>query len=276
MFQISVIILLNKSKEIILVQKQAKEVTSLLTEERYSIIIEVVNSKKSVKLTELCELLNASVSTVRRDLNALAKMGRIIKVHGGAVAIDDSFTFTEINVEEKSRLFKEEKTAVAGYAASLIDNEDFVFIDAGTTTEKMIDFLPPKNVTFVTNGFIHAKKLAQKGFKVYIPGGEIKLATEAIVGSECVMTLKNYNFTKCFIGTNGISISSGFSTPDLNEARVKTSVIDGSLKAYILADHSKFDKVTSVTFAQLNRADIITDKLFDKRYINYTFIKEVM
>lgn len=248
----------------------------MLTEERYSVILEMVNARKSIKLTELCDILNASVSTVRRDLNALSEMGKLKKVHGGAVAVDDSFTFTEINVEKKSRLFKKEKTAVASYAASLIDNEDFVFIDAGTTTEKMIDFIPRKNVTFVTNGFIHAKKLAQKGFKVYIPGGEIKYETEAIVGVDCIMTLKNYNFTKCFMGTNGISISAGYSTPDLNEAKVKTSVIDGSLKTYILADHSKFDKVTSFTFAQLNKADIITDKLYDKKYTNYTFIKEVM
>lgn len=267
---------MQTSKKFKIIQNNLKEVTKLLTEERYSIILELVNTRKSIKLTELCEILNASISTVRRDLNALAEMGRLTKVHGGAIAIDDNFTFTEINVDEKSRLFTEEKTIIARYAASLIDDEDFIFMDAGTTTEKMIEFLPQKKVTFVTNGFIHAKKLAQKGFKVYIPGGEIKLITEAIVGAECIMTLKNYNFTKSFIGVNGISISSGFSTPDINEAKVKTTIVDGSLKTYVLADHSKFDKVTSVTFATLNRADIITDKLSDKKYTDYTSVKEVM
>ena len=138
----------------------------MLTEERHSKILNAVNANKSVKLGELCELLGTSESTVRRDLNALAQKGLLVKVHGGAISINDSFIFVEQDIEEKSKLFNEEKKAIARYAASLIDDGDFVFIDAGTTTEKMIEFIPDKNVTFVTNAFIHAKKLAQRGFKV--------------------------------------------------------------------------------------------------------------
>lgn len=248
----------------------------MLAEERMAIILETINEQKAVKLSELCEILDTSVSTVRRDINFLADMGKLVKVHGGAMAIDDNFSFIEHNVEEKLTLFTEEKIAIAKYAASLIEYGDFVYIDAGTTTEKMIDFIPQTDVSFVTNGFTHAKKLAQRGFKVYIPGGEVKFVTEAIIGAECVMTLKSYNFTKCFIGTNGISVSAGFSTPDVREARVKTTVIDGSRKAYILSDHSKFDKITSATFIPLNRATIITDKLLDKKYAEYTSVKEVL
>lgn len=248
----------------------------MLAEERHSIIIEIVNKNKSVTINELCKILNSSISTVRRDLNALAEQGKLTKVHGGAISKNEKFTFFEENVEEKATLFTEEKAAIAKYAASLIQEGDFIFLDAGTTTEKMIDFLPKKNVTFVTNGFIHAKKLAQSGFKVYIPGGEIKLSTEAIVGAECVMTLSNYHFTKCFLGVNGISVLGGFSTPDINEAKVKSTVISTSMEAYVLADHSKFDRITSVTFAALNKASIITDKLIDEKYSNYTLVKGVM
>ena len=248
----------------------------MLTEERHSIILNAVNSGKSVKLGELCELLDASESTIRRDLNALAEKGLLVKVHGGAISINDSFIFVEQNIEEKSKLFNEEKKAIARFAASLIDDGDFVFIDAGTTTEKMIDFIPDKNVTFVTNAFIHAKKLALRGFKVFIPAGEIKLATEAVVGAECVNCLQSYNFTKSFIGANGISLSKGISTPDRNEASVKAAVIKNSRTVYILADHSKFEQVTSVTFAKLGRVKIITDKLVDKKYLSAANIKEVM
>ena len=210
----------------------------MLAEERMAIILEIINEQKAVKLSQLCEMLDASISTVRRDINSLADMGKIVKVHGGAMALDDNFSFIEHNVEEKLALFTEEKIAIAKYAASLIEYGDFVYIDAGTTTEKMIDFIPQKDVSFVTNGFTHAKKLAQRGFKVYIPGGEVKFVTEAIIGAECVMTLKSYNFTKCFIGANGISVSAGFSTPDVREARVKTAAIDGSRKAYVLSIQS--------------------------------------
>ena len=248
----------------------------MLSKERYSIILNEVNAKKSVTIGELCELLDASESTIRRDLKALADEGLLDRVHGGAIALSASFSFVEYDVEEKSKLFTEEKQAIARYAASLIDDGDFVFIDAGTTTEKMIDYLPEKRVTFVTNAFIHAKKLAQRGFKVFIPAGKIKLTTEAIVGAECVSSIKSYNFTKSFLGANGISLSAGVTTPDRNEASVKTAVINNSKTAYVLADHSKFDQISSVTFAQLISVKIITDKIDDERYLSVANIKEVM
>ena len=111
---------------------------------------------------------------------------------------------------------------------------------------------------------------------VFITGGEIKAATEAIIGAECVLTLKNYNFTKCFMGTNGISLTAGFTTPDVNEARVKSAAMESSRRSYILADHSKFDEISSATFAQLGKANIITDRLSNRKYAEYTSIKEVM
>lgn len=249
----------------------------MLTEERHSIILEQVKQNKSVTLTELCELLGASESTIRRDLTTLDERGLIKKVHGGAISTDDhSLNLVEHDVESKSKLFTEEKIAIARYAASLVDDGDFVYIDAGTTTEKMIDFLPDKKVTFVTNAFVLAKKLAQRGFIVYIPAGEIKVTTEAIVGAECVSSLQGYNFTKSFIGANGISLSAGITTPDRNEASVKSAAVQNSKTIYILADHSKFNQIASVTFAQLGRVKIITDKLQDKKYHTKANIKEVM
>lgn len=248
----------------------------MLTEERHSIIIDTVNRKKNVELNELCELLDTSESTVRRDLSILHDKGVLVKVRGGAIAVDDSFTSFEQNVDEKAVLFVREKEAIARYAASLIEDGDFVFIDAGTTTEKMIDFIPARQVTFVTNAFVHAKRLAQRGFKVFLPAGEIKLSTEAIIGASCVLSLDQYNFTKCFMGVNGISVTGGFSTPDPNEASVKAAVINNSHTAYILADHSKFDKTSSVKFAYLNKCRIITDKLEDKKYLSETSVKEVL
>ncbi len=248
----------------------------MLTEERHSIIIETVNRKKNVELNELCDLLDTSESTVRRDLSILHDKGVLVKVRGGAIAVDDSFTSLAQNVDEKAVLFVREKEAIARYAASIIEDGDFVFIDAGTTTEKMIDFIPARQVTFVTNAFVHAKRLAQRGFKVFLPAGEIKLSTEAIIGASCVLSLDQYNFTKCFMGVNGISVAGGFSTPDPNEASVKAAVINNSHTAYILADHSKFDKTSSVKFAYLNKCRIITDRLEDKKYLSETSVKEVL
>ena len=248
----------------------------MLTEERHSLILNMLDRQGSASLSELCGLLNASESTVRRDLTILDESGLLTRVRGGAMAVGESFATQERNVEEKSSLFVEEKTAIARYAASLIEDGDFIFLDAGTTTEKMIEYIPSKSVTFMTNAYVSAKKLAARGFKVLITAGEIKSLTEAIVGSEAVITLSRYNFTKCFMGVNGISVKGGFSTPDTSEADVKATAIARGSEIYILADHSKFGAITAVKFAELNKAKIITDKAPDKIYLSETYVKEVL
>ncbi|MED9912678.1 MAG: DeoR/GlpR transcriptional regulator [Ruminococcus sp.] len=179
-------------------------------------------------------------------------------------------------MEEKANLYIAEKTAIARYAASLLEEGDFVYLDAGTTTEKVIDFIPLKKITFVTNGFLHAKRLAQRGFQVYIPAGAVKAATEAIIGAECVLSLQSYNFTKCLMGVNGISLTAGLSTPDKGEASVKKAAIHQSKQVYFLADHSKFDQISAITFAHLNGVQIITDRLPDQKYRSEATIREVL
>ena len=247
----------------------------MLTEERFVKILSILESMGSVTVQQLMTELNASESTIRRDLNTLDANGQLTKVHGGAILKTMAYSTKDDNVVSRKEKNRDAKNKIAKYAAELIENGDFVFLDAGTTTEKMIDYLNVKDVTFVTNGFIHAKKLARKGYKVFITGGEIKASTEAIVGAECVLTLKNYNFTKCFMGTNGISLTAGFTTPDVNEARVKSAAIESSREVYVLADHSKFDEVSSATFAGLGKAVIITDRIPNKKYNNAADITEV-
>lgn len=246
----------------------------MLTEERFKIIIDKIQEKKAVNVTELMELLDTSESTIRRDLNALHKMGKVNKVHGGATIIENNNTQDEeIKIREKINI--EEKAEIAKYAASLINKNDFIYIDAGTTTELMIDYITENKSTFVTNAIGIAKKLAQKGLKVYILGGEFKISTEAIVGIEAVQGLMKYNFTKGFFGANGISERTGFSTPDILEAKVKEEAVKRSTKAYILADESKFNKNSSITFAKLNEATIITNKINNDKMKKYTEILEV-
>ncbi len=248
----------------------------MLTEERYIQILDYLKRKKTVTVSELVKLLDTSESTIRRDLNSLSSMGKLCKVHGGATAIENQFISEEHNVETKEKLHTDEKKAIAEYAASTIRKDDFVFIDAGTTTEKMIDYISEKDVTFVTNGFIHARKLAEKGYKVFILGGHIKAATQAVVGTESVTSLRKFNFTKAFLGANGISITGAFSTPDFDEAQVKTAAGENSFVTYILADHSKFNQVYPVTFAEFENACIITDSVPDERYFSKCTIKEVL
>lgn len=117
--------------------------TKMLTEQRYQIILDLLKEKKSVTATELKEILDTSESTVRRDITALHKAGKLIKVFGGAVALEEGETVSayEPTVEQKSELYVKEKRKIAQYAAELIEEEDFIYLDAGTTTGYMIDAL---------------------------------------------------------------------------------------------------------------------------------------
>ncbi len=248
----------------------------MLSEERFDIILQLLQQKRAVTVTELTKIINTSESTIRRDLNTLAEMGKLNKVHGGATAIEQERHTVEENVEIKSLKNKEEKSRIAEYAAGLINEDDFIFLDAGTTTEKIIDYLTPTKAVFVTNGIVHVRKLTQKGLRAYLLGGELKLSTEAMVGSAAMDTLKAYNFTKSFIGTNGIHEQYGFTTPDMAEAMIKKEVINRSFMRCILADHSKFGKINSVSFANLSQACIITDQMENKKYADYTVIREVV
>lgn len=131
------------------------------------------------------------------------------------------------------------------------------------------------SAVFVTNGIVPAKKLISKGFKTYMAGGLIRAKTEAVVGSEAVESIKKFNFTKSFIGANGIHPFHGFTTVDTDEAMLKKEAVNHSYVSYVLADHTKFGKVTAVTFAPLEKACIVTDGIVKDKYKELTLIKEV-
>lgn len=233
----------------------------MLTEERLQKIQELVEEKKSVSTQELMETLDISESTARRDLTVLASQGRISKVRGGAMAKVAQYTTRDDTVSERKDKNLEAKRQIAKYAAALIEPNDFVYLDAGTTTELIIDYLTEKNVVFVTNAVSHARKLSQAGYTTYILGGEFKATTEAIVGDEAVAGLQKYNFTKGFWGTNGISRTEGFSTPDVKEAMIKKISMSRCKNCYVLSDASKFSQISCVKFAEFANADIITTEL---------------
>lgn len=244
----------------------------MLQEERYNVILSEIESKGAVKVADLAFKLKSSESTIRRDINELDGSGKLKKVFGGAVALNRRIKTVEEPMEAKAFVRVKEKESIARRAASMIEDHDFVFIDAGTTTERMIDFIDNHTVTYVTNGITHGQKLAQRGFKVYMTGGQLKSATLSIVGASAVSFLGRCNFTKCFMGANGIDPQRGFTTPNFDESLVKAEALKRSSVTYVLTDGSKFGCVSAATFGQLEEATIITDRLNDQEYRNYTTI----
>ena len=237
----------------------------MLAEERFAQIIDLLSEKRSATVQELCEALNASESTIRRDLTELDRLGKLNKVHGGATLPDSQFLAEEPTMDAKQSLAIAEKRAIAKAAATLIRPQDFVYIDAGTTTLALVQVLSGSALEahYVTNGIAHARLLAQKGCKVFVPGGMLRPNTEAIVGAAAVASLQAYNFTKAFLGANGVDLQAGFTTPDPEEAAVKAT-----------ADSTKFARVYPAVITELRGGAILTDRCPSPQYAKQTLVKE--
>ena len=152
----------------------------MLAEERLSRIMKLLSQQRTATVQELCEALDASESTIRRDLNELDRMGKVNKVHGGATLPDSQFLADEPTMAAKEALAVVQKKCIAKAAAALITAEDFVFLDAGSTTLALVRELsgPALDARYVTNGVAHARLLAQKGCKVFLVGGLLRPETE--------------------------------------------------------------------------------------------------
>ena len=238
----------------------------MLAEERYNEILRLVNEKKTVTVQELTEVLDTSESTIRRDLTTLHKKGSLIKVHGGATALSVEGMTRDASLTVRRDMNIEEKVAIAKYAAALIEKDDFVYLDAGSSVDLMIEYIVEQEAIYVTNAIGHAQKLLQKGCRVFLLGGELKEVTEAIVGAEAIDSLKRYNFTKGFFGANGVHRERGLTTPDITEALVKEKAMEQCANRYVLADSTKINQISSVTFAGFEEGMILTTRLRDASY----------
>lgn len=238
----------------------------MLAEERYNEILRLVNEKKTITVQELTEVLDTSESTIRRDLTTLHKKGSLIKVHGGATALSVEGMTRDASLTVRRDMNIEEKVAIAKYAAALIEKDDFVYLDAGSSVDLMIDYIAEQEAIYVTNAVGHAQKLLQKGCRVFLLGGELKEVTEAIVGAQAIDSLKRYNFTKGFFGANGVHRERGLTTPDITEALVKEKAMEQCANRYVLADSTKINQISSVTFAGFEEGMILTTRLQDASY----------
>lgn len=240
----------------------------MLNEERKRLIYELVDKKGSVSVSELIKELAASESTIRRALIEMDREGLIKKVHGGAVSLKKEVLTKDQSVSQREDENIEEKQLIAKYAAELIKDGDVCYIDAGTSTYLMIPYLNDKKATFVTNGLKHGLALANQGHQVYMPGGSIKRATEAIIGAKAADFLTDMHFTIGFFGTNGITLAEGYTTPDVEEGMIKKKAFGHCQECYILADSSKFNKVCTASFGQYSDAIIITTSKARSEYAN--------
>ncbi|MFD2700291.1 DeoR/GlpR family DNA-binding transcription regulator [Paenibacillus shunpengii] len=231
----------------------------MLTEERYRMILERLQQRGVVKLQELVELLQASESTIRRDLVDLEAKNLLKRVHGGASLV--SHKSTELGMDEKTFKNVQEKTAAAILAAKQLHDGECIYLDAGTTTLAMIPYIEAQEITVVTNGLSHVEALVSKKIRSYLLGGMMKPHTKAVIGSIALQNMDNFRFDKSFLGTNGLDMAMGYTTPDPEEALIKRRAHQLSGQTYVLADSSKFGEIAFAKLFNLEEATLITDRV---------------
>ncbi|MDO6656210.1 MULTISPECIES: DeoR/GlpR family DNA-binding transcription regulator [Bacillaceae] len=230
----------------------------MLNAERHFIILQVLKEKETVTVHDLSDATGASVSTIRRDLVQLEEENKLKRVHGGASLFHSKWT--EPSLGEKSTQNLTEKEKIASYAAGLVKDGDCIFLDAGTTTQKIAEFLSDKQVMVVTNGYPVIESLQGDRITTYVIGGKFKSTTGAMTGAKALESIETYRFDKCFIGINGIHETLGYTTADPDEAIIKRAAIKLSREPYIIADYSKFGEAAFSKVADLEACAIITNE----------------
>ena len=233
----------------------------MLTPERQKVIEDFVNQHGLCRVSDLCSITSTSESTIRRDLNQMAEKGLIKRVHGGAQSVK-SFAH-DVSQHIRFSMNHNDKKLIAQYAVkNFVHQDDYIFIDAGTTTYEMVPFIADiPRVTVVTNGLETALCAIDHEIETILLGGRIKENTHAVVGQAALKQLQGMNFSASFVGTNGLDYRGNLTTPDTEEAAIKKIAIAQANQTYILADTSKIGECSFATFAQVKNVTVLTTAL---------------
>ena len=241
----------------------------MFSDQRESIILEQVTKNGSVKLAELMDLLQISEATVRRDLTSLEKKGLLKRTHGGAVSL--SISSYEANYHESEKVNIDKKQRIAAACAELINDEETVMLDSGTTTFEIARLIKEKKVTLVTNSVTIIVDFIENGSgktNIISTGGRVRSNLKAFVGTNAENAIRSYLPDVTFVSANGFSIEHGASTPDDSEAAAKRAMLESSKAAYLVVDSSKANKEFFSLIAPCkNFKAIITDNQIDEKIV---------
>jgi DeoR/GlpR family transcriptional regulator of sugar metabolism len=233
----------------------------MFEEERHNKILNMINSKKSVKVHELSEALYVSTATVRRDLAKMEKAGVIKRSHGGAVLVDSSSAESAISVRELENI--KEKKKIAGLAISFISSNSVIFMDSSSTAGMVIPYLSQfKCLTVITNGLKNALLLSEKtDAKIYMPGGIVSTRSNSLLGSDTLDYLSNLNAGLAIFSCSGLTPNNGVTDASFEQSKLKRALIRNSKVRVLLCDSSKFGGIYMCRTCGFEELDyILTDK----------------
>ncbi len=233
----------------------------LFAEERQARIVELLGQRHKLLVPELCDYFTVSPATIRNDLNELEERGLLKRTHGGAIS--NVGTGYEQNSQQKAVKNRELKEAVAARAAELVKDGDTIAIDTGTTMEAFAARIAQKrSLTVVTNDCRIASLLEeQSDAAVILTGGALRKGFHCTVGPVALETLSGLRVDKTFLATNGLTLESGLTTPDMNQAEVKRAMLRIGGQRILLCDSTKIGHDSFARVADIDAVDVlVTDK----------------
>jgi len=237
----------------------AENCKNMLKEERFEYILRKLQADHKVLHTELSNDLNVSEDTVRRDLEALAQNGLLIKVRGGAIPHSPNpFNFTE-----RISIHEDDKRAIADKALSFLHNGQTIIMDGGTTTYALVKLFPPAlQLTVVTPSIPIAMQLMEHpGVDVILTGGRIFKSSQVTAGIETIRMLEKLRADICFMGVCSLHTEVGVTGPHLDEATVKNVMVQSANKVIALATSDKMGTAEPFKVCDIREMDtIITDE----------------
>ncbi|MGN7761528.1 DeoR/GlpR family DNA-binding transcription regulator [Paenibacillus sp. 22594] len=227
----------------------------MFEEERKRSIVQFVERHTRASVQELSQELGVSESTVRRDLKELEESRLLKRTHGGAVSLQ-SVNF-EAAIPDKADRYLDEKQRIAHKAVEMIQDGDAILLDGGTTTLQIAKALRAfSNLKVITNSMIALNELKDcHNIEVSITGGLLRQDTLAFVGPMTERSLEMVRVDKAFLGTNGLDLREGITTPNMLEAATKRKMISVAKQVILLADHSKIGQVSFCKVADLREMD---------------------
>lgn len=231
----------------------------MYAEERQQSIADLLTQRGRLSVNELAGRFTVTTETVRRDLSTLERAGIVRRVHGGAIPAA-SLSVLELAVSERDLTHGERKDRVASAALSFLPRTGgSVLLDAGTTTARLAGLLPlDLAFTVFTNAVPIAGRLAGRAnVELHLLPGRVRSTTQAAVGEETVEAINQIRADVAFVGTNGLTLSHGLSTPDRSEAAAKHAMVASAQTVVVLADSSKIGHESTVRFADLSQVDVV-------------------
>lgn len=238
----------------------------MLKEKRLQMIMGLLKQEGEVQSSNLCKMFGVTDMTIRRDLDTLASEEGVVRTHGGAIYNGEG-KLLEPSYATRATSQLSAKESIARKALKFFTHGMYVFLDSGTTTLHLAKQLSgTSGNTFITNGLNIASELITcRNLSVILIGGDLHSNSLATRGTAAERQLSDFRFDIAFLGCNAISPEGDVLVGNLTETGIKRQALKIAHKVYLLADSSKFDQYSLVSYASVKDFNgIITDNNIKK------------